>query len=101
LRTIPESLEATYKNALEGIPEKDAKRARMILMWLTFALRPLKLNEIAAAVSLPQPDFVLQICSSILVTLIHEDSNEVIKIAHFSVKEYFGQGEGEEEAKER
>lgn len=98
---MPESLEATYKDALQRIPKQDAKMARLILMWLTSSLRPLTLNEIAAAVSVPRPEFVLRICSSILVTLIHEDTNESIKIAHFSVKEYLFKAEEERKKRSR
>lgn len=48
----------------------------------------MSIHEIAAAVRLPHPEFVLRICTSILVTLIHENTDTVIKLAHFSVKEY-------------
>ena len=88
LRTIPKSLEHTYREVLQRIPEINAKRARLILMWLATSLRPLKLDEIAAAVSIPHPEFVLRICPSMLVTFNHEHTDKVIKLAHFSVKEY-------------
>lgn len=88
MRTIPESLEAAYEEALNNIPRKDAKIARWILMWLACSFRPMTINEIAAAVGLPHPEFVLRICTSMLVTLIHEHTDTVIKLAHFSVKEY-------------
>jgi len=48
----------------------------------------MSIHEIAAAAQLPHPEFVLRICTSILITLIHEDRDTVIKLAHFSVKEY-------------
>ncbi|KAK5062936.1 hypothetical protein LTR84_005012 [Exophiala bonariae] len=88
LRTIPESLEAAYEETLNSIPRKDAKVARLILMWLSSSFRPMTINEIAAAVELPHPEFVLKICTSMLVTLIHEQTDTFIKLAHFSVKEY-------------
>jgi hypothetical protein len=88
LDTIPESLEATYKETLDNIPVKDRQVAREILMWLCSSLRPMTLQEIAEAVHLLQPGFALRVCTSMLVTLVHEDTDEVIKLAHFSIKEY-------------
>src|SRR5271168_772581 len=48
----------------------------------------LGLEILAAAVSLRRPECALRICTSMLVTLIHEDTDKVIKLTHFSVKEY-------------
>lgn len=48
----------------------------------------LGLEILAAAVSLRRPEYALWICTSMLVTLIHEDTDKVIKLAHFLVKEY-------------
>jgi hypothetical protein len=47
----------------------------------------LGLEILAAAVSLRRPEYALRICTSI-VTLTHEDTGKIIKLAHFSVKEY-------------
>jgi hypothetical protein len=47
----------------------------------------LGLEILAAAVSLRRPEYALRICTSI-VTLIHEDTGKIIKLAHFSGKEY-------------
>lgn len=101
LRTIPESLEAAYEETLNKIPSKDAKIARLILIWLSSSFRPMTINEIAAAVDLPHPEFVLKICTSMLVTLIHEQTDVFIKLAHFSVKEYLVtryEGNGDEDS---
>jgi hypothetical protein len=88
LNTIPKNLEDTYRETLERIPSKDSAIARSILIWLVSSLQPLTLNELAAAVSLPRPEFALRICTSMLVTFIHEDTDKIVKLAHFSVKEY-------------
>ncbi|KAH8798596.1 ankyrin repeat protein [Xylogone sp. PMI_703] len=88
LKTIPESLEATYKETLDNIPAKDKGFTREILMWLCFSFQPVTLREIAAAVNLLRPEYALRICTSMLVTLIHENTDEVIRLAHFTVKEY-------------
>ncbi|OWT42731.1 NACHT domain-containing protein [Pochonia chlamydosporia 170] len=88
LRTVPETLEDIYKEALEKVPLKDGKVAREILMWLCFSLRPMTAGEIAAAVGLLQPENALRICSTMLVTLIHEHTEGILQLAHFTVKEY-------------
>jgi hypothetical protein len=88
LDTIPETLEDTYKETLERIPSTDSTNARSILTWLASSLRPLTLKELAAAVSLPRPEFALRVCASMLVTSIHEDMDKIVKLANFSVKEY-------------
>ena len=46
------------------------------------------LEEIAAVVSFPFTRDVLELCTSLLVTLIDEEVKQTIKLAHFSVKEY-------------
>ena len=96
LRDIPATLEETYEQALTEIPEKDTERARSILLWLVFSLRPLTLEEVAAVVKLPRSSDVLRICTSKLVTLSQQDleicncttSCKVVQLAHSSVREY-------------
>jgi hypothetical protein len=96
LRNIPETLEESYEQTLIKIPEGEKNRARSILLWLAFSLRPLTLQEVAAAASLDHPSDVLRICTSSLVTLSQQDlqicndtiSCEVVQLAHFSVKEF-------------
>jgi hypothetical protein len=46
------------------------------------------LQEIAAVVSVQFTEDVLELCTSLLITLIDEKVNQTIKLAHFSVKEY-------------
>ncbi|PYH86231.1 hypothetical protein BO82DRAFT_380369 [Aspergillus uvarum CBS 121591] len=67
LRTIPKTLQDLYVSVIEGI--KPSER--------DFALRPLSLDEVAAAVGLPVPE--------------HTDvigGDKGIRLAHFSVKEF-------------
>ncbi|KAL4890468.1 hypothetical protein BDV59DRAFT_94919 [Aspergillus ambiguus] len=86
LGTIPETLEATYKDVLNRIPQKDRDIARKILIWLSFAFIPLSLRAVAAAASLQFPDRAVKICSTSLVTV--GTSDDYIRLAHFSVKEF-------------
>ena len=50
LETLPKELNGTYDNAMERIQKgQDKERsdlAMKVLMWLSYALRPLKLGEI-------------------------------------------------------
>ncbi|KAJ6109516.1 NACHT domain-containing protein [Penicillium sp. IBT 16267x] len=101
LRTMPQSLEDTYQKTLKRIPSKDISIAHRILIWLTASLRPLTLKEVAAAVDLVQPESVLRICTSTLVTLVYEGStdqmdatHQIVKLAHFSVREFLVSGDG-------
>ncbi|KAH8588547.1 hypothetical protein B0O99DRAFT_600681 [Bisporella sp. PMI_857] len=88
LTAINETLEQTYEEALKRIPAKYEERVRNILMWLTSSRRPMTLQEIAVVASFDIAQGVLELCSSLLVTLIDENVNQTIKLAHFSVKEY-------------
>ena len=110
LDTLPDSLEAMYADVLmRQIPKDYREKARLMLMWLSYSIRPLTLRELASVASLPEPMDVRRICTSSLVTLSREhirsskqrgdtswssphrmpDSEEdVVKFDHFSVKEY-------------
>jgi hypothetical protein len=57
-------------------------------MWLTSSFRELKSLEVAAVIAFPFVEDVLRICTSVLVTVIDGDTQETIKLAHFTVKEF-------------
>ncbi|PYH49811.1 uncharacterized protein BP01DRAFT_6876 [Aspergillus saccharolyticus JOP 1030-1] len=87
LTTIPASLEATYRTILEQeIVPKYHEAVRSILTWLAFSLEPLYGEAVAAVAGFPSPDSVIEICTTQLVTL--QTSDGVIRLAHFSVKEF-------------
>ena len=109
LETLPDSLEAMYADVLmRQIPKDYREKARLMLMWLTYSIRPLRLRELAFVASLPDPMDVRRICTSSLVTLsrefvrsskqsegttwnkdwMHRSEEDIIKFDHFSVKEY-------------
>ena len=109
LETLPESLEEMYADVLtKQIPKKYKKKARSMLMWLAYSMRPLRLKELASVASLPDPMDVLNLCTSSLVRLSKEslnssegskgvwrtkpkresDEDTIVKFDHFSVKEY-------------
>jgi ankyrin repeat protein len=109
LATLPPTLEKTYDRVLCGITEEDSVYAIRVLRWLTFAERPLTLDEIAEIVAidvdrdahydeeevLEDPMEALDICSSLVSISTHigdrrqGSSRQVAMLAHYSVKEYF------------
>lgn len=110
LKTLPESLEAMYADVLTNrIPTHRRKQSRLMLMWLAYSLRPLRLRELASVASLREPRDVRRILTSSLVTFSQEtlpsservkaitwrvkprresDEDTIVKFDHFSVKEY-------------
>ena len=91
LTDLPEEVVDIYAQVLNDIPKDDKGTARLILIWLTYSVRPLTLEELASAVSIPSPQKVLDICTSSLVSSQPEyqgSDTEVVKFDHFSVKEY-------------
>ena len=93
LDDLPKSLEALYADVLtRKIPEDYREEAKVMLMWLAYSYRPLRLREIAVIASLPEQN-VLQICTSSFVVLSREMIDgyyhkDVVKFDHFSVKEF-------------
>ncbi|KAL2833717.1 hypothetical protein BDW59DRAFT_179437 [Aspergillus cavernicola] len=85
LHTIPESLEETYRQVLDRVHEKQHDIVRSILILMCFSAVPLDTKTVAATASLRAPDLVVKICTTSLVTVNAED---MIKLAHFSVKEF-------------
>lgn len=88
MASIPKDLEAAYRQAFDAIDENNTMYVSKIMMWLAVSLQPLDTNQIAAIVGFRDSDYVLQICSTLLVTIIDEDTTKIIKLAHFSVKEF-------------
>ena len=100
LEKTPDSLNKLYKDVLVKIPKQQREKARLMFIWLCYSLRPLTLRELACAVNLPDPQDVLVICTSYLVSLQQQDHrvwnpsrehntlDDIVKFDHFSVKEY-------------
>ena len=101
LKSLPKTLESTYDKMLQRINEDDAGYigyAIIFLSWLVLGMHPLKLEELCVIVTfnpsmrgfnsglkLHHPDDVLEICSS----LVTKSENNIVFLAHSSVKEYF------------
>ena len=83
LADLPQGLDKTYDRILMGIKERDHSYAKTFLQWLCFAVRPLKLKELAATAAVDfsaenGPEYksnhefhniydVLKICSSFVM----------------------------------
>ena len=83
LADLPQGLDKTYDQILLGIKERDYGYVKTFLQWLSFAVRPLTLEELAATASIDfsagnGPEYqadnelqdikdVLKICSSFVM----------------------------------
>ncbi|KAG6904272.1 hypothetical protein DXG01_011272, partial [Tephrocybe rancida] len=99
MKDLPKGLDDIYKRMLKSIDGKYCADTMTFLEWLSFSKRPLKVAEIADAITVDfssevgpvfnekkrysNPRDMLIRCSS-LVT----ESEGTIKLSHFSVKEY-------------
>jgi ankyrin repeat protein len=96
LHSLPKSLEETYRRCVRRINVYD-RRTIKVLKWVSFANRPLHIDELREAVAfdledtkwhgerLPRGNFILGSCAN-LVTMDLTDYS--ITFAHFSVKQY-------------
>ncbi|OAL01772.1 hypothetical protein IQ06DRAFT_368197, partial [Phaeosphaeriaceae sp. SRC1lsM3a] len=108
LATLPPTLEKTYDRILCNIDEEDSLYSIRILRWLSFANRPLTVDEIAEAVAvdperepalveeeiIEDPMEALEICSSLVAMVtdpgdgLPESRQQYVMLAHYTVKEY-------------
>ncbi|KAL9119965.1 MAG: hypothetical protein Q9187_003484, partial [Circinaria calcarea] len=112
LESLPKTLDDTYARILNGIDEDYSQYAIIILQWLVYSARPLQIEELAEAVTVdlqsrprfsadrrfPEPRDVAAICSSLVTMLVEkfparrrlkkEEPRTMVRLAHFSVREY-------------
>ncbi|KAH7411657.1 hypothetical protein DE146DRAFT_732098 [Phaeosphaeria sp. MPI-PUGE-AT-0046c] len=108
LTALPPTLEKTYDRVLCNINEEDSLYSIRILRWLSFANRPLTVDEIAEAVAvdpdrdpalieeemIEDPMEALDICSSLVAMVadpgdgLSESTQQYVMLAHYTVKEY-------------
>ncbi|KAI9662456.1 MAG: hypothetical protein M1821_008623 [Bathelium mastoideum] len=112
LRSLPTGLDGTYDRILENIDPEEKPKARSILAWLAFSNRPLFLDQIAEVAAIDaetrqlckeerlfDKTLALDFCPGLirLCEDIPRSRNQaghiqyydkVIRLAHFSVKEY-------------
>ncbi|RDW65591.1 hypothetical protein BP5796_10283 [Coleophoma crateriformis] len=102
LENLPPTLDETYRRALEGIEDHFKNHALRIFQWLVFSKRPLTLLEAAEIIAigsspnsgfdidsrLINPRSILKYLGN-LVTVQSWRGVEQLRLAHFSVQEYF------------
>ena len=109
LEKLPKTLDETYERVLKNINEENREHARRLLHCLAFAIRPLRVEELAETLtfdfdqgSIPkfhagwrrkdQEDAVLSTCSSLIAIVDsydkHNRVSRVVQFSHFSVKEF-------------
>ena len=104
LDELPETLDGTYEQTLQGIDKQKRDYAYRLLQCLVISKRPLRVEELAelfairhnvettptfdASLRPENPEeFVLSACST-LVTVVNQYRQKVVQFSHFSVREY-------------
>jgi ankyrin repeat protein len=107
LNELPKTLDETYEEILKRIDEARRDDTHRLLLFLTVAARPLRVEELAELLAFDfqatndrgiptlredwrwndQELAILSICSS-LITIVHNGDSRAVKFSHFSVKEY-------------
>ena len=107
LDDLPDTLDETYERVLKNINKANQKHAVRLLHCLTFAIRPLHVEELAEVLAVDfdavqqvgtpklNPNWrwadhhqaVLSTCSSLIMIADDRDS-QVVQFSHYSVKEY-------------
>ncbi|SLM39235.1 Ankyrin repeat-containing domain [Lasallia pustulata] len=106
LERLPEKLNETYDGALRRIRSQnneDVRLARRVLTWISFATRPLKVEEMRHAIAvmnlepgekhieddgLPDKDLLLTVCAGIVII---DTESDIIRLVHYTAQEYFEQ----------
>ena len=104
LNELPETLDGTYEQTLQGIDKRKRDYAYRLLQCLFISKRPLRVEELAELFAIrpnaetiatfdarlrPEnpEEFVLSACST-LVAVVNDDGQKVVQFSHFSVREY-------------
>ncbi|KAJ5721418.1 uncharacterized protein N7483_009352 [Penicillium malachiteum] len=100
LSALPRGLEETYSCCIERINQKD-NRALKVLKWVSFATRPLHIEELREAVAfgsedlawnaekVPRQEFVIGCCANLVVV---DATDYHVRFAHSSVEQYLEKG---------
>ena len=111
LKTLPKTLDDTYERILSNIDQEYKEDALKVFELLCFSARPMRLDEMVEVLAidsssdsrfspeqrLPDPYDILTICSTLVsvttairrLTPYETIRTQELRLAHFSVKEYF------------
>lgn len=96
LATLPKGLEEVYSRCLDRITFRESY-APLVLKWVSFATRPLHIEELREAVSFgledtrwneetkPQKDVLLGCCANLVIV---DRADDCVRFAHSSVQQY-------------
>lgn len=84
LKSVPQSLEESYRQILDKIPASDLSTVRDVLKIICVSTVPFDLETVANMVHIDFAGDVITMCTS---SLVSEDMGKV-QVAHFSVQEY-------------
>jgi len=97
LKELPTELEKLYEDILVKLPSSDEGIVRRILLWLSFSVLPVTLEELHSAIAIEQgvdqldeesylgnAQDILEMCGS----LINMTEHGQVRLAHMSVKDY-------------
>src|SRR5436190_19400967 len=96
LANLPKDLEETYRCCLKRIDNR-SPYATKVLRWVSFAIRPLQIDELAEAVAfdlqdqawnsdkIPGSASVISCCANLVVL---DATDQCVRFAHPSVKQY-------------
>ncbi|KAL7926138.1 putative ankyrin repeat-containing protein [Trichoderma austrokoningii] len=99
LNTLPRTIEETYKRCVYRTDFQDGW-ALKVLKWVSFAKRPLHIEELREAVAFqltdtewdankkPQRDFIIGCCANLVVL---DPLDNCVRFAHSSVKQYLAE----------
>lgn len=100
LDVLPQQLNDTYEEAMDRIRrqgEEDSLLAKRILVWISYALRPLAVGELKYALTIEpetkaidedliiDEDLLISVCAG-LVTIDHESG--IVRLVHYTAQEY-------------
>ena len=111
LASLPETLDETYSQILNGLPKSYIAKATRLLQFLAFSERPLQIDEAVDMLAvdctqrprfkmdnrMPRPQEIIRYCGSLVVVVVRQIKNTYygqdetiteIQLAHFSVQTY-------------
>ena len=101
LEQLPETLDASYDDAMERIQNQNrpkADRALQILSWISCAFRPLTIQELQHALAiapddtyfdeeaLPDLESLVPICAGLIM---FDQESQIVRLVHYTTQEYF------------
>ncbi|KAJ7430746.1 ankyrin repeat-containing domain protein [Mycena latifolia] len=100
LNNMPKDIEHTYEDAMDRIDrqsEDDRKVARLVLIWISNAKRPLSIRELQEALAVEpgdttfdsdnilDADVMLSVCAGLVVI---DQTNHLVRLVHYTAQQY-------------